>query len=453
MRLWILPFLIVTMVQGTLVQAQSTNRFDPSGFWTGAIMQEGSVLPVEVTIEAAEDGEGYRAKSSFPDYYFYSAPGFDAVRVTDNGLVIEDLLGGDAVLELEPKFEQLFGTVGDDGRRIHLRRSPPPPEPLVRSHDTSFTSADGTQIAGTLTLPEFGGQVAGMVLVRGRGCASRVNGRARFFARYGIAVLTYDKRGAGQSQGNCETFTLDDLTNDAIAAFEHLSGHPRVDARKVGFFGESAGAWTIQAATERQRQDPEAQEAAFLITWIGPSTSIIQQQVSSAATYGAAIGLSQERQEILAEVSRIIVDRSLSDDAAFAKLDAIRRSAEEEGWLGQGFGPDDIPRTRADMAKLWLRRFQYDPAPFLKELGDLPYLSVLGAKDPIVPVEENVKGLTGTGSDVEVVVLPQSGHGYNFDERKETLPSGREVVLFEGPDTGFATATIEFLREHGLLER
>ena len=451
MRLWMLPLLVLALVQGSLVQAQGSEDFDPSGHWTGAIVQEGSVLPLEVTIEEAE--EGYRAKTAFPDWIFYRASGFDAVRVTEDGLVIEDLLGADAVLELEPKFEQLFGTVGEDGRRIHLKRSPPPPEPLIMSHETSFTSADGTQIAGTLTLPQFRNSVAGMVLVRGRGCASRVNGRARFFAQYGMAVLTYDKRGAGQSQGDCATFTLDDLTDDAIAAFEHLSAHPKVDAPKVGFFGESAGAWTIQAAAERQRQDPQAREAAFLITWIGPSTSIIQQQVSSAATYGAAIGLSDERQEILAEVSRIIVDRSLSDDAAFAKLDAIRRVAEEEGWLGQGFGPDDIPRTRAEMAKLWLRRFEYDPTPFLSTLGDLPYLAVFGAKDPIVPVEENVAALAGTGSDVEVVVLPQSGHGYNFDERKETLPSGREVFMFEGPDTGYATATIEFLRKRGFMIR
>lgn len=454
MRLWILPFLVFALVQAALVQAQTTQGFDPSGHWTGAIMQEGSVLPVEVTIEKGEEAEeGYRAKTAFPDWIFYRASDFDTVRVTDNGLVIEDLLGGDAILELEPKFEQLFGTLGEDGRRIHLRRSPPAPMPLVVSHDTSFTSADGTKLAGTLTLPEFGNSVAGMVLVRGRGCASRVNGRARFFARYGIAVLTYDKRGAGQSEGDCETFTLDNLTDDAIAAFDHLSGHPRVDARKVGFFGESAGAWIIQAAAERQRQAPESRKAAFLITWIGPSTSIIQQQVSSAATYGAAIGLSKERQEILAEVSRIIVDRSLSDDAAFTKLDAIRRSAEEEGWLSQGFGSDDIPRTRADMGKLWLRRFEYDPSGFLSALGDLPYLAVFGAKDPIVPVEENVAALAGTGSDVEVVVLPQSGHGYNFGERKETLSSGREVILFEGPDTGYATATIEFLRMRGFMSR
>lgn len=155
----------------------------------------------------------------------------------------------------------------------------------------------------------------------------------------------------------------------------------------------------------------------------------------------------------MADVSRIIVDPSLSDDEAFAKLDPIRRAAEAEGWVDQGFGGDDIPRTLEDVPRLWLRRFSYDPTPFLRDLGDLPYLAVFGAKDPIVPVSENVQALESIGSDVRVVVLKESGHGYDFDERVETLPSGREFRMFEGPDTGFTTETITFLRERGFLTR
>ena len=451
MRLWVLAAIIMILGQGSGLQAQVSNDFDPVGYWTGAIIKDGSVFPVELEIKVTTDG--YRAQTVFPDWYFYEPSSFETVRLTQEGLIIEDLLAGDAVLEVEPSFEQLVGIVGDDGRRLHLKRSPPPPNPLVSSMETSFLSADGTHISATLTVPEFGEQVAGMVMVRGRGCARRLNYKPRFFAQYGIAVLTYDKRGAGESEGDCETFTLENLTDDAIAALEYLAEHPKVDPDKVGFLGESAGAWTIQAAAERQRQHDANPQAAFLMTWIGPSTSILQQQISSASTYGEAVGLSEEQQQILADVSRIISDATLSDEAAFYQLDRIRRAAEAEGWLDQGFGPDDIPRTREDMPKLWLRRFSYDPEPFLQDLGDLPYLAVFGAKDPIVPLEENVEALQNTGSDVEIVVLEESGHGYDFDARTVTLPSGQAFWLFEGPDTGFTTATIEFLREREFLSR
>ncbi|MEM9169070.1 MAG: alpha/beta fold hydrolase [Pseudomonadota bacterium] len=451
MRFWALFMLATAAIQNGNLRAETLEDFDPSGYWTGAIIKNDSVLPVELQIDETETG--YRAATIFPDWLFYKPSDFEVVRKTSEGLIIEDLLAGDAILELEPRFEQLVGTVGEDGRRLHLKRAPAPPRALVSSRTTSFVSADGTRIAATLTVPEFGDQVAGMVMVRGRGCATRLNGRARFFANYGVAVLTFDKRGAGQSEGDCATFTFDQLTDDAIAALERLAAHPRVDAERVGFFGESAGAWTVQAAAERQRARAEAVQPAFLITWIGPSTSIIQQQISSAATYGEAVGLSKDQQEILAQVARIIVDPSLSDDEAFAQLDAIRRAAEAKGWLDRGFGADDIPRTRDDMAKLWLRRFSYDPGPFLKSLGDLPYLAVFGGKDPIVPVRENVDALENTGSDVEVVVLKESGHGYDFDERALELPSGRAFWLYEGPDTGFSAETIEFLRSRGFMTR
>lgn len=451
MRLWRYLILLIGFAAASSAWAQDEVAFDPSGYWTGAIIKNESVLRVEMQIDQTD--EGLRATTTFPDWFAYFPNKRDIVRRTQDGLVIEGLLASDATLELEPRFEQLVGTLGEDGRRIHLKRSLPPARPTVTSRDTQFTSADGTVIAGTLTLPKFGSALAGIVMVRGRGCATRVNGKARVFARYGIAVLTYDKRGSGQSQGDCATFTFEQLTDDAIAALDHLAAQPRVDPARVGMMGESAGAWTIQAATERFRKSGSAIQPAFLVTWIGPSTSILQQQISSAATYGASVGLSKERQDILAEVSRIIADVSLSDDEAFAKLDAIRRRAETEGWLNTGFGADDIPSARADIPKLWLRRFRYDPSDFLASLGDLPYLAVFGAKDPIVPVEENIAALEGIGSDITVVSLPQSGHDYNFAEQALTLPSGKDFWMFEGPDTGFATSTIEFLRERGFMTR
>ncbi|MEL6416666.1 MAG: hypothetical protein AAFQ15_17180, partial [Pseudomonadota bacterium] len=98
--------------------ADHDSSFDPSGYWTGAIIKDGSVLPVELEIEKSDGA--FIARTEFPDWFFYSPSSFETVRITSEGLIIEDLLSGDAILELEPKFEQLIGTVGDDGRQIHL---------------------------------------------------------------------------------------------------------------------------------------------------------------------------------------------------------------------------------------------------------------------------------------------------------------------------------------------
>ena len=165
------------------------------------------------------------------------------------------------------------------------------------------------------------------------------------------------------------------------------------------------------------------------------------------------MGLNRAQQETLVEVTRIIADESLSDDDAYHQLAEIRSQAEAEGWLSTGFGPDDIPAARDEMEKLWLRRFRYDPADFFKGLGALPYLGIFGGKDPIVPVDENVAVLDGFSADVEAVILPASGHGYDFDEAALTLPSGEAFWMFEGPDAGFPGETIRFLRERGFMVR
>jgi uncharacterized protein len=41
---------------------------------------------------------------------------------------------------------------------------------------------------------------------------------ARFLIRHGIAVLGYDKRGVGESTGDWNTATFEDLAGDAVAA-------------------------------------------------------------------------------------------------------------------------------------------------------------------------------------------------------------------------------------------
>lgn len=121
--------------------------------------------------------------------------------------------------------------------------------------------------------------------------------------------------------------------------------------------------------------------------------------------------------------------------------------------MTQGFGPDDIPATRADMSKLWLRRFRYDPADFFSVMEDLPYLAIFGAKDVIVPVEENVAVLSELGDNVRAVIVPESGACYDHDAQSLVLPNGELFWLFEGPDVGFTGETVEFLRRGGFLLR
>ena len=447
----ILVIIFLSVGLGAFAFEQHAASFDPSGYWQGTIIKDNATFRIDLSIDKIDNG--YSALTYYPEWIFYSPKERDSVTVTETGLRIADLIFGDATLQLEPKFGQLFGYIGkpEDNIKLHLKRASRPVESSTIEENVTFLSSDKTLLSGTVFRPQYSSGLPGMVIVRGRGCATRVKNKARFFAQYGMVVLTYDKRGSGASQGNCATFTLEELTEDAVAAFNYVQENSFVDSRKVGFLGVSAGAWTIQKATEILFNGTDKTKPAFLITWIGPSTSILQQQISSAFTYGQSVGLSHEQQKLLVKVSKIISDKTLDDDVAYSLLEPIRQKAENEGWLQTGFGPDDIPKQRSDMNQLWLRRFQYDPSQFLFSLESLPYLAIFGELDPIVQVEENVEALLGKGKDIVIRVIPESGHGFNINEQQITLKDETTVWIFEGPNTGFVNETIQFLRQRDFM--
>lgn len=93
----------------------------------------------------------------------------------------------------------------------------------------TFRSA-GEALSGTLVIPP--NMIAAVVIVHGSGQVKRMLPFARELADQGIASLTYDKRGVGQSGGiyagpevgtnNVDAANLELLAKDASAAVQAL---------------------------------------------------------------------------------------------------------------------------------------------------------------------------------------------------------------------------------------
>ena len=102
---------------------------------------------------------------------------------------------------------------------------------------------------GTVFAPEGFPALAAVVLVHGAGQEHRNPGFARAFAERGIAVLTYDKRGVGQSGGvyagqelgtnNVSRLNLELLSLDAAAALRALGREKPLHGVRLGFGGVS----------------------------------------------------------------------------------------------------------------------------------------------------------------------------------------------------------------------
>ena len=115
--------------------------------------------------------------------------------------------------------------------------------PLNYTRDEITFFNDTVKLSGSLYLPTSSKKIPAIIVLHGSGSEPRFASAyfADYFAKLGIAVLIYDKRGVGKSTGNWQTSTFEDLTNDAIAGINFLEKNKQIDARKIGVYGHSQG--------------------------------------------------------------------------------------------------------------------------------------------------------------------------------------------------------------------
>jgi pimeloyl-ACP methyl ester carboxylesterase len=114
-------------------------------------------------------------------------------------------------------------------------------------------SCVGASLAGTLYLPTGTGPHPALVWVHAAGPAERLRWGTftRKFLRNGFAVFSFDKRGVGQSQGDCcpgdhGHFNL--ATADTVAAVAAIRSRPKIDPRRTGLIGASQAGWIAPRA-------------------------------------------------------------------------------------------------------------------------------------------------------------------------------------------------------------
>lgn len=126
----------------------------------------------------------------------------------------------------------------------------------IKTENVTFKS-EGVSLAGTIYKPKH--SHAAVVIVHGSGQEPRMTEFAELLAKDGISVLTYDKRGVGESGGiyagpevgtnNIDSFNLTLLAKDASAAVNEL--HQQNKNTPIGLVGFSQAGWIIPIATKR----------------------------------------------------------------------------------------------------------------------------------------------------------------------------------------------------------
>ncbi|TGE09670.1 alpha/beta hydrolase [Hymenobacter fodinae] len=122
---------------------------------------------------------------------------------------------------------------------------------LYGTEEVTFPNAiDKLQLAGTLTIPQGSGPFPAVVLISDMGAQNRdgnVRGYqplrllAEHLSEQGIAVLRFDDRGVGKSEGDNNAATTLDRVKDAQAAMQYLRTRPEIVAARVGIIGHGEG--------------------------------------------------------------------------------------------------------------------------------------------------------------------------------------------------------------------
>ncbi len=133
--------------------------------------------------------------------------------------------------------------------------------PSFTTKNIKFLS-EGDLLAGTIFTPKH--ISAAVVMVHGSGQEKRMTEFAKLLAENDIAVLTYDKRGVGESEGiyagpevgtnNVDAANLTLLSLDASAAVDVLSKNLSNNKIAIGLIGASQAGWIIPLTAEKNKK-------------------------------------------------------------------------------------------------------------------------------------------------------------------------------------------------------
>ncbi|WP_223557979.1 alpha/beta hydrolase family protein [Chryseobacterium lathyri] len=155
----------------------------------------------------------------------------------------------------------------------------------VFSQSTDFVIQDvkfesqGITLAGSILKPKD--PFAAVVIVHGSDPVKREMEFAKRLAKEGIAVLTYDKRGVGESGGvyvgpsvgtnNIDTANLNLLSQDANAAVNTFRKYLKDKKTPIGLVGFSQAGWIIPIAASKNPQ------IEFMVLFSCPTITTLEQ--------------------------------------------------------------------------------------------------------------------------------------------------------------------------------
>jgi len=442
-----LPLLMVMIMLTTSLSAQNTiNKKILPGSWLGKISANGIDLRLIFNLKL-NDRDSLIATADSPDQGAKNIP-LGSVILDEKKLTIKapTLMGeykgtitGDSTIDGTWTQRGTSFTVNlkklKTAFSINRPQEPKPPFPYTSENVTFTNDKFNIKLAGTLTVPSGTGPFKTVIMITGSGAQNRneeLMGHkpfliiADYLSRNGIAVLRYDDRGVGGSQGNYAEATSEDLATDAEAAFNYLKNNPKINQKEIGFIGHSEGGLIapIVASTHA--------DVGFIVSLAGPG--VTGQQVILRQTQDISRLSGQKESDIKETVETnkrlyAVLRKEKDNKKAEIKILALYKEILEKKKTSKEDtekAVNQLKMTFGSSVYTWFRYFIVtDPAIFWKKV-ECPVLALNGEKDLQVAARENLpaieKALKSSGNKyVKTVKLPELNH--LFQHCKTGLPA------------------------------
>jgi pimeloyl-ACP methyl ester carboxylesterase len=318
-------------------------------------------------------------------------------------------------------------------------QEPKPPYPY-RSEDITFENKSaGITLAGTLTMPETGGNFMAVILITGSGAQNRdeeVFGHkpflviADYLTRRGIAVLRYDDRGTAKSTGNIQTATTADFAVDVESAITYLKTRKEINPQKIGLMGHSEGGVIAPMVAARSN------DVAFIVMLAGVGLRGETLLLMQNELIARVAGMSEDKIAKAKKLNALIYDKIVhaNETVTLNELTDWMTGRKDDlaELIPEGMSIDDFIKNSAlQMTLPWTQYFlRYDPAPALEKVK-CPVLAVNGEKDLQVSAKENLAAINAAlqkGGNTKVTVKAYPGLNHLFQECTTGLPAEYSII-------------------------
>jgi len=293
-------------------------------------------------------------------------------------------------------------------------------------------------LAGTLSLPPGAGPWPAAVLISGSGAQDRDENTpgpgglklgifraiADTLTRSGLAVLRYDDRGVGGSEGSLASSGLSDLVADVRAAVGYLRARSEIDGGRIALVGHSEGGIIAPIVAA---EDAGLGGIVLMAGTATPLDSVLVEQIVGAAREagGDSAALAESRQQV-------------------ERLARAVRAGEDVEAL-------DLPPTLERLGRSrWFREhMEHDPLATIRTVR-VPVLILNGGQDvQVAPDHARRLGeaLAEAGHpDYEVKIFPGLNHLFAVSKGEGTAeyadPNSKVDAEFLGYLTNWLTVRL-----------